>query len=448
MGGFNLGAFAGGLGQGFTQGVYAGKTIKKLNNENKVEEAQKQGMTEAEKMRQDALAANAAAAAGVGDIKEVQIAPTMGNPNDPTAGSATPARTEYHFNGTAFNTRAEAEAAKDKAAQATQKEVPDVGVFFARHAVPKIQQLYVAQGDPEKATAWGEYAKSTTGAAAIKSWSGAFGAAQRGDWDAAARGFGQYYTNYIDDGVDYVGHDNVSDDKGNITGFTVQLRNKKTGVITKMPISRESLIKMGVANNPEELFKRQYAEQQAAEKLKAEQAVEANKDAREVATYAKKKQVDVQAATIGKKQDAKIREEEKTTEAQRKDAEPGPVGKKIRDLRASGLYTESEIKAAILAESDDYKKATKPEERAALILSDLTKNDPTFSRKTPAEQQAIVEQMMATIDSVSKKRQDSKTPAAGGLGPSPSKPQKGAAPQTTTPKVPVLDTRTNQIIYR
>ncbi len=404
---FNFGAFAGGLGNGLRQGVEMGETLQKTSDRRRIDEARKKGMEEAEAMRQAAIRG------GIGQIKEVNVpaaaeeAPTVGRPTDgvgATAGSpATPERTEYEFNGKRYADRAQAE-------QAASADVPDVEDFFIKHAVPGIKRVYMEQGNVEQADAWDKWAGAKRGQAAIRSWAGAFKAAQRGDWEDAAARFGQYYTDFIDDGVDYVGHTAVKDDKGNITGFAVKLRNKKDGSESQIDLDRSSLLRMGVANNPEQLFKTEFEQQAAAAKLAAERAAEIDKEARELRTYGVKEQMKLDASGIEDNRKHGYQVQLETLKANIDRAKPGELGRKVKDLQDMGIRLTED---AVLQMAMGRMEGRTPQERADAIMRSLIQSDPLFSTKTPDDQKKAVKSVMDAVDGVVGAPA---SPAAAGIG--------------------------------
>lgn len=447
----NFGAFAGGFSQGMERGARIGKELREIIKEKKLQDLREQGMAEAEAQRSssvqsmikeggvsgqptsgpvdistpkvetppvDAASVSAAsptanpdaASANTASPTYTQPAPSTVSANAPTAnpdpaGAATAAAAQptgapaaqpvvqatpqamaatgvaapvqkpngkFTVNGQSFDTREQALAAAEKSA-------PSATDLFMKNTVPKISQSYIEQGDPEKALAWDKYAKSHNGERAMKDWAAAFTAP---DLDTAADKFGKYYTDHINDGVDYTGHKMLTKDDGTQVAV-VTLKDKATGKSTEMEITREKMLALGGANNPQKLFEQEVAKQQAADKMKFEAKLKAQ-ERRE------------------KNADAMSLEDYKQN---RLDSREGMKGKQKID--------EIALREELSAEyADRYKKATSPGERAAIIDSDLTKNDPRYARMSKDEQKQKVLEKMKNLDEIAAEVDKSQKPAA------------------------------------
>lgn len=249
----NIGIGVGAFSQGLMNGLSMGREMKKIRNENEIEAIRREGLGQARQLRDAQVESS---------VKRVQ------GPDGMTTG--------FEVGGQTFANRDEAIAAASKGGES----VMDI---FMKTVSPRIQEAYLAQGDIEKAEIWNNWAKSRTGKSAINEWAKGYFAAQRGDWDNAAKAFGTYYSNYIDNDQKYVGHETLKDDDGNVTGFTVKLKDSKTGKETSMPIGTEEMLQMGMANNPQTLFESLQSQQAAADKARLEDAKAERKYTREQA---------------------------------------------------------------------------------------------------------------------------------------------------------------------
>lgn len=237
--------------------------------------------------------------------------------------------------GQTFETREEAMAAAEKIA-------PSASDLFIKNAVPKIAESYLVNGEPEKAKAWQDYADSHNGKRLMKDWAAAFTAP---DFDTAVSKFGKFYTDHIDDGVDFTGHKMLTKSDGSKVAV-VTLKNKTTGKETEMELTREKMLGLAGQANPQKLFEMEQARNTAAEKAKVE---------------------------------AKIKAQQRSAD------------------NADKMELEAYKQDRIDARDGRAKKVTDPAERRALIFSDLTKNDPTFARLKPEDQKAKVDKAMETI---------------------------------------------------
>lgn len=169
---------------------------------------------------------------------------------------------------------------REEARQAAEGSVGNVMDYFMKESAPKIQQKYMELGQPDKAASWGQYIESDRGKRAIGDWSKSFMDMQTGNWKGAADGFGKYYSTYVDDSMEYRGHELVKDDEGNVTGFRVKLHDKDTGNESETEIGRDEMVNLGMTWNPQTLFSQTYEQQAAAAKMRAENAAEIAKEDR------------------------------------------------------------------------------------------------------------------------------------------------------------------------
>lgn len=306
----------------------------------------------------DAAAANTAASAQSGAAPSVSTqapAPVQATPQGvaatgvaprtkpaaPVEAPATPVQKpngKFSVNGKSYDTREQALAAAEKAA-------PSATDMFMKNTVPKLAAQYVINGEPEKAKAWTDYADSVNGKRAIKDWAAAYTAP---DFDTAATRFGKYYTEHVNDGVDYTGHKMLTKEDGTQVAV-VTLKDKATGKTSELEMTREKMLALGGANNPQKLFETEQAKQAAAEKMKYEAKLRAQQRKDD---YADKSRLE------SEKQDR-------------------------IDEREAGKTTS--------------KKTTDPTERRALIRSDEMKNNPKFARMSPEEQNKAIDAAMETV---------------------------------------------------
>lgn len=316
-------------------------------------------------------------------------------PQQAAAAAGVPGATKppkFFVNGIGYETREQAMAAANR-------EAPSAMDLFMKNAAPQIAQQYLVNGDPATAKAWTDYAESQTGKRAIKDWAAAYSAP---DFDTAVTRFGKYYTDHINDGVDYTGHKMLTKEDGTQVAV-VTLKDKATGKTTEMELTREKMIALGGANNPQKLFEMEQAKQREAEKikleaqLKAKERREKTQDTLVVEGY----KADRQDKREGIKQDRldqreRIKASLGMEEAKGK-AQIG-INTKIDALIGAG-YGEEEIKKMMpaIVGAGEHKRTTDPTERRALIASDLVKNDPSFSRQTPEQQNKKIDDLMGVI---------------------------------------------------
>lgn len=383
----NIGVGVGAFTDGLLSGLQLGRTLKTVRNENEIEEIRRSGMADAEMRRNakiDSRIKTLPAQDGLGDIK-------------------------FQVGDQTFSSREEAR-------KAAGRDVESAMDIFMRNAVPKIQQAYLAQGNIEKAESWGKWVKTRTGNSAIKQWATGYFAAQRGDWDKAATAFGKYYTDYIDDDMQYVGHETLKDGNGNVTGFSVKLKDRKSGKETTLPLGTEEMLQMGMSHNPQALFDGVWQQQLAADKARLD-------DAKAERQYEREQHGRIELEGV---------------KAQLKDrVDQRKFDRKVNALRQSG-YSEEFIQRVLpsllgVDSSGPYRKGPSPEERVAMLFQERIK-DRRFQKMTEEERRAELRRNLQTI-------QEAAEIVRGVSQPDPLSP----AGQAATNGV-IYDTRTGQFI--
>lgn len=294
-----------------------------------------------------------AAAEPVASPQQGVVSKGMATPTAPAA--AAPVQKpngKFSVNGQSYDTREQALAAAEKAAPTSHE-------LFMKNASSKMAAQYVLNGEPEKAKAWTDYADSVSGKRAMKDWAAAFTAP---DFDTAATKFGKYYTDHINDGVDYQGHKMLTKEDGTQVAV-VMLKDKATGKTTELEMTREKMLALGASNNPQKLFEAEQAKETAAAKMKYEARLKAQQ---------RKEDFSDKSALENQKQD------------------------RIDEREAGKLST---------------KKTTDPTERRALIRSDEMKNNPKFARMSKDEQNKVIDSAMETVYGTGANKTDGEKPA-------------------------------------
>lgn len=484
------GFFLGGLLDGAAKGIKIGNAIKGAVNEYQANDLRQKGMEEARQAREleingaitsngvaptaqsnQAASVSADTAPGVNDAPTTtaqqpaapsatpiavaspagQVTSTpladQGQPQPAVPGATLPQQQSvaaangmptYTVGGKAYTDPAQARAEATKNASSTTD-------LFIKNTSAKMRDFYVQNGDLETAQKWDKWSEDTKNKAGIKLWAGAYTAAQGGDWDTAADKFGKYYTDHINDGVDYVGHKNVMGEDGELVGFAATLRNKATGKESEMQMTPQSMLKMGAANNPQALFASETAQQTALNAANAKIAEEQTKQKGRVelegikSGAAAKLQVSKDQASLDR-----VVTREQLKGANASDQARQETAGTVQTLKDNG-YTDAEVKKMIPAilKIGEYKKTTDPSERANLVASELTKSDPSFARLADDKKQEKILSIMKAADGASKALSGSAPaatpapPAATGVV--------GAAPAG---KTLVMDVKTGRMVYK
>ena len=308
---------------------------------------------------------------------------------------------------------------KDQALEASgyRKDAAHKANFIERSIAGKMQQFYLDKGDLEGAEKWSKYAESKRGAAAIRDW---VSAATAPDFDTAVSKFGRFYSEHINDGVDYTGHKMVTKSDGTQVAV-VTLTDKATGKSHEMELTRERMVQLGAAYNPQTFFDEERAKMKEAEKIKLQAQLKSQE--RAAARADKREEITLTQDRLDAREriKAKLGIEESKAKAQ------VGIDTKIDALLGAG-YSEDDVRKMMpaIVGAGEHKKTTDPNERRALIASDLLKNDPGFARKTKEEQTKRVNDVMSVIYGDEKPE-----------GKPADKPSVAPAPMKYDPKLPV-----------
>lgn len=492
----NWGGMAGGLAQGFRQGVDMGNTLAAAKKRHELDDLRKQGVAEATAAREAAMRqaeqgvvdtqeqASRAAQAPQPEARAGQVVPEsaavttqavpmpaaggfgqpqrMGPPADvpveaspavapvdaPAQVSQQPiaaqgiAGKRFQVGGQGFDTR-------EQAVAAAQKKVPSVADFVTNSVVPKMQAWYAEQGDAENAERLGQYMESKRGKEAVKSFGTAMQKLMFGnDINGGVQALGDYYNKYIDDGVDFTKGEVGADGRINIT-----VKDRASGTERVMPMSRDEVVRLGMAHDPAQLFKMGLAQVEANAKTAAELAKEQRQEKAEIRKEGRAAVREVEKESRAEKakiaadaRAADARVEEKTLEARLADERLGETGKKARDLKKLG-WSDDEVKKLLQGSNTTTGRAPHPEAIALQVYNkkaedERTKYDTTgadgkptklrFNELSEAERKRVVAQEVRNITGILE--QPDAAPAA----------KPGAAAKPTGPRY-VKDPRTGQV---
>jgi len=364
----NFFAGLGNFASGASRGIDDAQKIKGAYDKGKLQKAYKDGIKGAEASRQSEIDAG--------------VKPTYeGGINTGYKGTG----------GKVYGDEASARAASEKAA-------PDVMEYFMKDAAPKIGQMYLEQGSPEKAAAWGTWVDGQNGKKAIGQWSDAYKSLMTGDIEAGAEKFGQFYTDQIDDGVDYRGQTPVKNEAGDITGFKMKLFDRDTNKMHDIEMSKDKMIELGNAFNPQALFERVTAQGDKASALAAEVAMgdrESNRDL--------KGKIELEGVKSG------YRQEESRTDAQLEqtygtNTVRGKFDANVDILSQSG-FSDEEIKEftpGILGISTTRAAMSDRDLRSKIVdrLTDGYMLASKFNALSSEEQEAKINAMVRLIDKI------------------------------------------------
>lgn len=408
----NFGIGIGALAQGLNQGMETGAKLRGAYNDIKMANAREKGMEEAKAARQSAI------------DSLVEVGSTANADNTMTM--------------PAYNVGDQSYGDETSARKAAEGRVGSLDEFYSKVAAPKIYEQYL-EIDPEKAEAWRAWNEAKEVKRGQKHWAQAVMKANMGDFD----GFGQELVKaynargYFEDGTEVKDWKTIKDDKGNITGAQLTFKGPDGKEYSQVINGMEDAYRMGAFMlSPENVFNTGWAEIQAAKKAQLDMAKEDMKFRRNVALEDRK-----EVGRVNRQQMQNDAAMERTVTSKQMVAanKTAAVDAKVAALKKAG-YTDAFINEALPAMLGigEYKKAAAPEEVRRMLHQARLSADYNYSRKTPQEQAAIIEQDMQLINGPAN---DRRNPMSGGISA-----QQGSARPAPGRGPIILDTQTGQLV--
>ena len=384
--GIGLGAFA----DGFLRGVGTGRQLKGIRDERELETIRKEGLGEARAQRDAAIDQN------IMTLPDAEGAPE-----------------QYQVGDQTFTDQ-------NKAREVAGQSVGSTLEFWMNGPADRYYESLVEKGLFDRADAFTGFRDRKRGKAALKGWGQTMASLQVGDFDAAGKHFGNYYSKYIDPNMEYLGHD-VTKSGDQVTGLVVRGKNKETGQTVEMPLTREDMIQYALQLNPQTLFERELQQMDTVDKARLSDAADARK-------YQRQQQGRIDLEVIkGQIRDANER---------------AKFDRNIQVLQRAGYdqaFINSVIPSLIGADtSGPYRKGRSPEETVTMLHEKRLENDYEYNRMSQEERREAILNDMQMIREIAETVMQSQ--------PQPS--QQGGQPAGPQQGVPVLDTRTGQMIYR
>lgn len=402
--GIGVGAFA----QGLSSGIDTGAKLHGLMQQGKLRKARESGMADAKAARQSAI--DGLVQVGSASSPDGQMTMPTYQVGDQSYGDETSAR------------------------KAAEGRVGSLDEFYSKVAAPKIYEQYL-EIDPEKAEAWRAWNEAKEVKRGQKHWAQAVMKANMGDFE----GFGQelvkaYNTRgYFEDGTEVKDWQTLKDDKGNITGAKLTFKGPDGKEYSQVVNGMEDAYRVGAfMMSPENVFNTGWQEIQAAKKAQLQMAQDQQKFQQNI--YRDDRKAANQSVLQEQRDAAAL---ERTVTGKQMDAanKTAAVDSKVAALKRAG-YTDAFINDALPAMLGigEYKKAAAPEEVRRMLHQARLQSDYNYSRKTPEEQAAIIQQDMQLITGGEKQR----NPMSGGIQ------RQSAAPAGRGPLI--LDTATGKMV--
>lgn len=321
----------------------------------------------------------------------------------------------------------------------TDGQIDNVMGYYMQNVAPKLQQHWLANGEVDKANAFGKWIQDTNVQQGMRYGAGMIRAAQLGDPEGVMNNMVKLYNQpgYFDDGQSAVKAELRRDDKGNAAGMDITLRNDRTGEETTHTFnSMDEVYKLAQQfGSPDQVFKFGMEQLQAGQKATADAA----KEKRDWDRKLTEKEIDQGYKLEGQTNESQLRRAEKAEEARN-----GTGNRKITDAKATIAFLKEN------GASDEYIKSNMAgilgiENRSRPVSSRIddyikmrTDSDRRFSKMSLDDQIKEAQSYIAAVD-----RQTGDT-GDQGLG----VPQQGAQLQNSGSGVLFLDTKTGKIISR
>jgi hypothetical protein len=304
---------------------------------------------------------------------------------------------------------------KDAAHDVADKKVGSVMDFFYKNEAPKIGEMYMGQGDPEKAEAWNSWVKDRNVQKGFEHGVKAMRDSSTGNDDGAMDNLQKMYNTpgYFEDGQKFKSWAPIKNDKGETTGYAATITdadgNDQVHNINK---GEDLMGAVQTFSDPKGAFEATRAAQQSA----------------------KAGQLDFAKGELGhqyKMEEAGVKAETQYgLEDQRQNGRVALQGIKSQQSQAAAKQDQAARSAAAL----DLKAAGDPQEAKVKLMQTLSKTYVDLQgapTKTPQEIGAMADQFVQQAYGQSNSLK-------GGL------PAAGAPPAG----VSVLDTKTGKIIQR
>lgn len=401
--GIGVGAFA----QGLTQGMQLGNQINTARDQYQVRKAHREGMANAKTARQSAI----------DELVQVGAGPNASN---------TMTMPTYQVEGQSF-------ADEGSARKAAESRVGSVTDFFYQNEAPKIADLYMEQGDVEKAETWRKWIQDKNVQKGFQYGVRAFQAASMGDDETAIKNMVKMYNQpgYFEDGSKATGYKPVKGKDGSTIGYAITVKDAQGNENVLNVEKGEGMLRaMMPFVDPKSVYEAGWAEITAERNARLKAVQEDMKFKRDI--YRDDRRALSQRDLAAQRDAASL---DRTVIGKQMDSanKTAAVDAKVAALKKAG-YSDAFINEALPAMLGigEYKKAAAPEEVRRMLHQARLSSDRSYARKSPQEQAAVIEQDMQLISGPQQRR----NPMAGGM--------QSQAPAGRGPMI--LDTQTGQLV--
>lgn len=326
---------------------------------------------------------------------------------------------------------------EEEARGAAEKDVGTFMDYYAKTVLPKYQQHWMETGEVQKAQALDKWMQDENVKKGAKAWAEAVRSFNVGDSEGFKNNLMRAYNQqgYFDDGMTATKIDDVLNDKGQLLGYAITFKDAD-GKETTQNYDGDDVARMGLqALAPDQVLSHgldQIKQRDAMRMALAKEERGLNRDL-----------IKAEAQNDAKMDQLRYGSQLRREENREKEVNDG-AGKKVaqadaiaKALRANGA--DDETVRAVYPQLLGVERASRSaKDRLDGYIDSMAKADLDFSALPAAEQVARATKLMEEIDKASRVQA---TPAQSRATTASTQVQSGRG-------VPVLDTRTNKIIYQ
>lgn len=309
--------------------------------------------------------------------------------------------------------------------------------YYMKNSLPKMQEYWASQGQPEKAQALGKWMEDENVKKGARLWANAVRSFQLGDKEGFKSNLMKAYNQqgYFDDGMTADGIEDVVDDKGNLLGYQITFTDGN-GKVTSQQFDSSDVAQMGLnALSPAEVFSHGFDQVKTAQTQQAAIA----KENRERQWDVTKMGIQQQNTLAAQNNQSDLRRAE---EAEKRAT--GGDSTKVREAQAidnylAGLGYDEEYRRSIAPRLLGIERQSQsPQDRLTSVITMLN-NDYQFQRLSDAEKVKRAQDLIKAQDSALNEGQQRQSQPSG---------MSTAPVQSSGQGVPIWDNETNSIIYR
>ncbi len=327
-------------------------------------------------------------------------------------------------------------------AEATKAADGQVGSFmdyYMKTSVPKMQEHWAATGQIDKAQALGKWMEDENVKKGTKAWAGAVRAFQTGDREGFKKNLMSAYNQqgYFDDGMEATSIEDMKNDKGELTGYSIKFKGAD-GKETTKDFNGSDVANLALnALSPAQVLSHGLDQIKAAQSARVEIAKEDRGFKRDVA----KIEMQQQGAIDGQVNASQLRMAEKADERR-----TGGDSAKVRDAKAiagalRSIGKDEKYINSVYPQLLGIERGSKSEtDRLDGYIATMGKNDLDFAGLPASQQVERAREMMKAVDGV--------TSEASGATGQPTGAPGGVAPVQSGKGIPLWDSKTNTLIYR